>query len=265
MHSVMKLQNLYRYLTNLSLLLVLLLPAHQVSAQTADEIVSKNIEALGGKDKLNSLHTLYLEGVSVMANGNEIDSKIWRVKDQLFRQEISFGMGNVVIVVTPKQGWKSNPRNGGNFEAIPDEQLKAMQMQLDLSGPLVDYAAKGNTLELLGRDTINTSPCYKIRLSGQSGQSIIYYIDASTYYILRETRKGSGMFGGRRRGNGGTDGTAANADPTYNIDYSDYQKTPEGFILPYSMVIGGGAKTSFEKIEVNKPVDEAKLSKPENQ
>jgi hypothetical protein len=30
------------------------------------------------------------------------------------------------------------------------------------------------------------------------------------------------------------------------------------------MVLGGGPKTSFEKIEVNKPVDDAKLSKPGN-
>ncbi len=263
----MKIKNLYSCLLHFCLPLFLFTISLAAIAQTADDIVSKHIEALGGKDKLNSLQSVYLEGVSVMANGTEVDSKIWRVKDKLSRQEISFGMGNVVIIVTPKQGWRSNTRNGGNFEAIPEEQLKAMQMQLDLAGPFVDYASKGYTLELLGNDTLNASPCYKIRLTTQSGTSVIYFIDAKTYYIVRETRKGSGMFGGGgHRGNGGGNGAGGtgNADQTYNIDFSDYQKTPDGYILPYSMVIGGGSKTSFEKIEVNKPVDDAKLSKPGN-
>ncbi|HVW62606.1 MAG TPA: hypothetical protein VHC48_21295 [Puia sp.] len=239
---------------------VLLAAAPHIKAQTADEIIAKHIEAMGGKEKLQSIKTLYIEGTAVMQNGMEINTKTWRVKDKLYRQEISFGMGNVVIIVTPANGWASNPRSGGEFKPIPDEALKSMRLQLDVPSPLVDYAAKGHKVELSGKDTVEGKPCYKIKLTPATGSELIYSIDAQSYYILRETRKGGGMMGG---GGGGQGRRDPNAE--FNIDFSDYQKTPDGYIFPFAITTGGvNARNNIEKIEVNKPVDEAKLSKPEN-
>ncbi|HEX9509833.1 MAG TPA: hypothetical protein VF939_05090 [Puia sp.] len=240
---------------------LLLIAAPRAHGQTAEDIIAKHIEALGGKEKLQSIHSVYQEGVAVMQNGTEIDSKSWKVKDKLYRQEISFGMGNVVIIVTPQKGWRSDPRNGGAFTPMPDEQLKAMQSQLDPAGPFVDYAAKGSKVELLGKDTVGNKECYKIKLTPSSGQTITYSLDVQTYYVLRETRKGGGMMGGGGGNGGGRRG--GNADAEFNIDFSDYQKTADGYVFPYTIVTASfGAKTSVEKLEVNKPVDEAALSKP---
>src|SRR6476659_1486043 len=119
----------------------LLLISVSTQAQTADEIINKYIDALGGKDKLNSIKTHYMEGVTVMQNGNEIDAKIYKEQDKLSRREISFGMGSSVSIVTDKEGWSSNPRNGGAFEQIPAERLTAQQAELDIRGGLVDYAS----------------------------------------------------------------------------------------------------------------------------
>jgi outer membrane lipoprotein-sorting protein len=233
--------------------------APRAKAQTAEEIIAKHIEALGGKDKLQSIKSLYIEGVAVMGNGTEITSKTWQVKDKLYRQEISFGMGNVVVIVTPGKGWRSDPRNGGAFAPIPDEMLKTMQAQLDPAGPFVDYVAKGTKVELLGNDTVGGKTCYKLKLTFAAGNYATYYIDAQTWYILRQARKGGGMMGG------GGGGGRRDPNAEFNIDFSDYQKTPEGYIFPFSVVAGGfGAKSSVEKLEVNKPVDEEKLGKPGN-
>lgn len=238
---------------------LLLIAAPRAHGQTTDDIIFKHIAALGGKEKLESIHSVYLEGVAVMQNGTEINSKSWKVKGKLYRQEISFGMGNVVIIVTPSKGWSSNSRSGGTFAPLPDEQLKAMQPQLDPAGPLVDYAAKGSKVELLGKDTVGGKECYKIKLTLASGQEVTYSIDTQTYYILRETRKGGGMTGGGASRRGG------NANGEFRIDFGDYQKTADGYVFPYTIVMGSfGAKTSVEKLEVNKPVDEATLSKPTN-
>jgi len=245
----------------LSAAFLLLIAAPRAHGQSADDIIAKHVAALGGKEKLQSIHSVYLEGVAVMQNGTEIDSKTWKVKDKLYRQEISFGMGNVVIIVTPGKGWSSNPRNGGAFAPMTDEQVKALQTQLDPVGPLVDYAAKGNKAELAGKDTVGGKECYKIKLTLSSGQDITYSIDEQTYYVLRETRKGGGMMGG----GGGGARRGANANGEFSIDFGDYQKTADGYVFPYTIITGSfGAKTSVEKLEVNKPVDEAALSKPTN-
>jgi len=243
----------------LSCAFLLLIAAPRAHGQTADEIVAKHIAALGGKEKVQSVHSLYLEGVAVMQNGTEINTKTWKIKDKLYRQEISFGMGNVVIIVTPQKGWSSNPRNGGNFTAMPDDQVKALQSQLDPAGPLVDYAAQGSKVELLGKDTVGGKECYKIKLTHTTGLAVTYSFDVQTYYILRETRKGGGMLGGGGGRRGG------NPDGEITIDFSDYQKTPDGYLFPYTIVTGSfGAKTSVEKLEVNKDADVAALSKPAN-
>ena len=228
-------------------------------AQTADEIVAKHIEALGGKEKLLSIKSIYMEGVAVMGNGTEIDTKTWQVKDKLYRQEISFGMGNVVVIVTPTKGWRSDPRNGGAFAPIPDSMVKNMQTQLDPAGPLVDYAAKGSKVELLSKDSVGGKVCYKLKLIYAAGNYVTYYIDAQSYYVLRVARKGGGMMGG------GGGGGRRDPNAEFNIDFGDYQKTPDGYIFPFTIVAGGfGAKSSVEKLEVNKPVDEEKLGKPGN-
>lgn len=241
--------------------ITLLAAAPHIKAQTADEIIAKHIDALGGKEKLQSIKTLYMEGTAVMQNGMEINTKTWRVKDKLYRQEISFGMGNVVIIVTPTNGWASNPRSGGEFKPIPEEALKGLRLQLDVPSPLVDYAAKGHKVELSGKDTVDGKPCYKIKLTSSTGYELTYSIDAQSYYVLRETRKGGGMMGG----GGGASQGRRDPNAEFNIDFSDYQKTPDGYIIPYTITTGGvNAKTSIEKVEFNKPVDEAKLSKPEN-
>jgi outer membrane lipoprotein-sorting protein len=225
-------------------------------AQTADEVINKHVEALGGLEKLKSLKSLYMEGVAVMQNGNEIISKIYKVQDKLLRREVEFGMGSATMVVTDKEGWSSNPRTGGAFEALPKETVDAQQLELDLAGPLVEYAAKGHKVELLGRETIANTEAYKIKLTPKSGKEIIYFIDTKDHYVIRQTVKGGGMFGGGQpRGN-------QPADTEFNIQYSNYQKTPEGYVFPFTVTMGNsGNSLNYEKIEVNKPVDD-KLYKP---
>ena len=58
---------------------------------------------------------------------------------------------------------------------------------------------------------------------------------------------------GRRSGQGAPGG---NAEVEVVTDYADYQKTPDGFVFPFSVKRSGmGGSTIYEKIEVNQPVD----------
>jgi outer membrane lipoprotein-sorting protein len=240
--------------------LLLMGAALNVQAQTADEIINNYLTALGGKEKLNTIKTLYMEGVTVMQNGNEINAKVYRDQDKLLRRDIDFGMGSSVTIVTDKEGWFSNPRNGGAFQAIPADRLKTQQTDLDIRGGLVDYAAKGSTVELLGKEKVGDVDAYKIKLTPKTGNEVIYYFDPKTWYVIRETRKG-GMPGGGGAGRPGQG--QPQGDGTVNIDYSNYQKTADGYLFPMTVSFGNGGSMNYEKIEVNKPIDE-KLYKPKN-
>jgi hypothetical protein len=229
--------------------------ASTTMAQTVDEVINKYVDAVGGKEKLNNLQSIYMETVSVMQNGNEVTSKLWKVNNKLVRREVNFGMGSMTSVVTDKEGWNSNPRNGNKFEPVTPEALQMQQSELDCAGPLVDYKAKGHTAELLGKEDVEGTECYKVRLTLKSGRDFTYFIDTKNYYIIRMKTKGGGGMGGNRPG--------ANPDQEFIVDYSDYRKTPEGYVFPYATTrVGMGASTNVEKIEINKPVD-PKLYKAE--
>jgi len=250
---------------NLLLVLAFSLTYLPSQAQTVDEIVNKYIDAMGGKEKLNSIKSLHMEGVAVGQNGNEINTTVWKADKKLWRSEVSFGMGSLTILITDKEGWIANPRNNGTFEPIPADRIQNQQQELDCAGPLVDYAAKGHKAELIGKEDVEGKPAYRIKLTLANAQEITYFIDAQSFYIIRELRKGGAGFGGGGRPGGGQ-GAAGGQQPQtpaeLTIDYTDYKKTTDGYTFAYTVTRKGmGGAMTYEKIEVNKPIDE-KLYKP---
>jgi len=62
---------------------------------------------------------------------------------------------------------------------------------------------------------------------------------------------------------GGVGGEAAAGGGEFFIEFSDYKKTPDGYVFPYTVVTGGmGAKMNVERVEVNRRVDVDGLSRP---
>ena len=232
------------------LFVIALIMVQFAQAQTADEVINKLTDALGGKEKITAIHSVLMEGVMVR-NGNEITSKTTKVQGKLYRNETNFGMGSMTILVTPEKGWQTNFRNGGAIEPMIEDGVKGWQSQLDCVNPLVDYIAKGHKAELVGKDTLDNVECYKIKLTTKTGKDIFYWIDSKTYLLNQSSQKGGG-FGGR----GG--------DAEFTVMYKDY-KAVEGVMFPFTTEAKGpmgGSPMIYEKIEVNKPVDE-KMYKPE--
>ncbi|MGZ3848410.1 MAG: hypothetical protein ACXVBR_17915 [Flavisolibacter sp.] len=73
-------------------------------AQTADEIIAKNLEATGGKETWKKIHSLVEEGV-LNLNGTEINFDFLILHDKGYRQNISFaGMQGYSILPQPRAG-----------------------------------------------------------------------------------------------------------------------------------------------------------------
>ena len=227
--------------------------AQFANAQSLDEVINQYIIARGGKEKLNSIKSLYMEGTRQMM-GNEVQVKVTRADGKLSRVDFEFGGNSGYTIVTPDKGWTYIPMRSDKPEEIPAARLKNMQDQLDIAGPLVNYAAKGYQAVLKGKDTVNGKEAYKIELNNGNGKVVSYYIDTKTN-LLCQTRQPAEP--GR---NGGGDAKEI------IVNFSDYKEV-EGVMFPQTVVtegggMGGGTMT-FDKIEVNVPVDE-KLYKPSN-
>jgi hypothetical protein len=206
---------------------------------------------MGGRDKLAGLNSIYLEGTAMLPSGYEITVKTWRVYDRLYRQELQYGDKKITIIATPNRAWTANPQNGNEFKPITGEDLKALRVEIDPAGPLADYSDKGFKLEKLGMDTVNGEPCYKVKVYCPSNHSITYSIDAKTFYVLKEVRRGGMLCGGSL-----AEDLHVNKDGEVTIEYSDYKKGPGGYILPYMINVAGlGAPVAIKKVEINSAVN----------
>ena len=65
------------------------------------------------------------------------------------------------------------------------DDVKESQSDLDIAGPLVDYAAKGHKVELLGKEDVDGTECYKIKVTLAGGKDETYYIDPASNMIIR--------------------------------------------------------------------------------
>jgi hypothetical protein len=226
------------------LLLTAALGSFSVQAQTADEIVNKHVEAIGGKDKIKQVQSLYMEG-TMQVMGNESPTKITLLAGKGYKTETDFNGQKMVQCVTDKGGWAINPMNGGSAEAMPEEQYKAGIEQLDPGGALYDYAAKGSTVELVKKDNKE----YILKLVTKDKVTSTYFVDAATFLLSKMVRKANVM----------------GQEVEMTVQLSDYKKTDIGFLIPFAINTDLGQfqlSTTITKAAVNQAVDPAIFTMP---
>lgn len=217
-----------------------------VKAQTVDEIINKHIQAIGGLENWKKVNSVVQTG-SISFNGMEIAVSVTVDNKKGMRRDITvMGMTGFTIV-TPTAGWNFMPFQGGQTapEPMTEEDLKEAQDGLDVQGSLIDYKAKGHSIELLGKEDVEGTECFKIKLTQKGGKIETYFIDPNTYFIVKSIAimKANGQ------------------EAEVATTYSNYQKLPEGIFIPMLMGVplgGPGMNVDFvlSKVEINKPIDE---------
>lgn len=153
-------------------------------AQTADELVAKNLKARGGVDNLKAIQGVKVTGRVTLpgaggGGGMEIPVTFLTKRPNRFRQESEFNGQKVVFAFDGTKAWMINPMMQGP-QPIEGDRLDMLKQQADLDGPLLDYKAKGTTIESLGLDTVDGKKVYKLKVTPKTGRFITLYLDAET-------------------------------------------------------------------------------------
>ncbi|QEC66873.1 outer membrane lipoprotein-sorting protein [Panacibacter ginsenosidivorans] len=218
-------------------------------AQTADEIIAKHIDAVGGKDLIAKITSLYVES-STAVMGNDAPTKTTVIAGKGYKNETDFNGQNIVQAVTDKSGWMINPFAGASdATAMSDDDFKIASDDIYLPDPLINYAANGAKVELIGQEKIGEINAYKIKYTNKYNAETVFYIDPATYYVIETVKKGMAM----------------GQEVTVITTLSDYQKTDYGIFMPYAVNIDMGQFTldiTRKKVEINGSVDEKIFDMP---
>jgi len=206
-------------------------------AQTADDIIGKYVDAIGGKDKLAQIKSVYTEAtVNVMGTDNPASTTMLVGKG--YRSEAEINGSKIVQCYTDKGGWSINPFAGGTDAApMPDDQYQAGKDAIWVGGALLNYKANGYTAELQPKDGNN----YPIKITAGK-QVTTYFIDATTYLLTKVTSTAN-MQG---------------QDTNVTTTYSNFTKTDFGYLAAYKIDVDlGQIQLSYtvKSITVNKDVD----------
>ena len=213
--------------------------APNLFSQTVDEVVNNYLNAIGGKEKLSQLKTIKLTG-SLNVQGTDIGIIVSVVSGVGSRVDIEVpGMDAGYKIITLTKGWNYLPFQGQTSPVeMGEDEFKLGQAGLDLQTPLMNYNEKGHKLELLGKETVNGTECYKLKFTHKNGSESFWYIDTKNYYRIKTSA--------RTKANG--------QDTNVETTYSDFRKTPEGYTFAFSQTNASGT-INYTSIEVNKPVD----------
>jgi outer membrane lipoprotein-sorting protein len=229
------------------------LAAVGASAQTADEIIAKHINAIGGMAKLTAVKSMRMTGKMTVGPGIEAPAIIEFKRPKNVRMEITLQGMTAVQAYDGANAWQIMPFQGNkNPEAMGEDERKDMEEESDfVEGPLVNYKEKGHKVELLGKDKVEGSDAYKLKLTLKNGNIQTIYLDADTFLVVKTE--------GKRL----VRGTEVETE-SFSGDY----KEVEGLVIPFSLESGQKGspqrqRITIEKVEINPTVEDARFKMPE--
>ena len=221
-------------------------------AQTADEIVKKYLDARGGIDKIKAVRSERVTGHISFAPGVEGPFLLEFKRPLKLHMEATI-QGHSLIRVYDGQsaGWVINPFDEDKgTQPMSADDLSTISDESDFDGPLVDYKAKGNAVELTGKGEVEGKPVYKIKLTRKNAEARVYYIDSSSFLVLQWD---------------GVTRVEGKDIPIQNFLH-DYREV-SGLQFPFEVDTDfpespHQRKFIIEKVELNPPIDDARFAKP---
>jgi outer membrane lipoprotein-sorting protein len=244
---------------------------------TATQIIEKNVGARGGLTAWRSVKMLSMTG-KMDAGGDsrpalpvpggkkaraqmppprpteqaQLPFTIELKRPRKTRVEIQFNGQTAIQAYDGTNGWKLRPfLNRHEIESFTPDELKLAALESDLDGPLIDYAAKGSKVELVGTELIEGRNCYNLKVTDKSSHTRHVWVDAENFL---ETK----MEGNARRLDGRSHPVA--------IYFRDYRSV-NGLMIPHLLetVVEGvkqKEKIQIETVALNPKLEDSLFERP---
>jgi hypothetical protein len=220
-------------------------------AQTINQILSKVYVARGGLTRIRALRSERVSGT--ISFGSEASGPFMVELKRPMKMRMTLAVQNqtMIRVYDGAQGWANNPFAGKlNPDTMAEEDLKNISEEADFDGPLVDYAKKSNKVDLVGKDKVEETEVWRVKLTTKNGDVRYYLFDAKTFLLLK--------WEGKRRAEG--------KDYPIESYFHDYRDVG-GLKFAFEIDSGSSAtdltqKLVIDKIDLNVNFADADFTKP---
>lgn len=224
----------------LILAFVTLLAFNTLNAQSLDQIIESHVKAVGGADNWKKVNSMVVD-ITMQAQGAEVKVKRTQVNDKAMRMDISVMGMNGYTIVTKTEGWNFMPFQGQTKpEPMTEDVVKATQDDLNIMDDFMTYKTTGKKLELVGTDDVEGTECFKITSTNKDGKVTTYWLDKSSYLIIKEVQK--------LKVNG--------QEMEQTSTYSNYKTLPEGINYPHS-VGGDWGEMEVKAVVINSKIEDS--------
>lgn len=159
-----------------------LLAVPAMAEMTADEIIAKHIEASGGEAAMHAIKSMYMKG-SMFMQGMPFEMEVFAVPPA--NSFVAVSSNKVVLGgagTNATQAWSTQMGTTYILEGKQKDEAKKQADQFTF----LDYKKKGSTAKYLGEDMVKGAKAYKVELVTAAHDTSLYFIDATTYYLVRE-------------------------------------------------------------------------------
>lgn len=166
------------------------------AAQTAEELVGKNLEARGGEEKMAAIQALRFNGKMRFPGDFELTYQETRSRGtpagDKVRVDASIQGLTVIQAFDGTSAWRINPFEGRrDAERMSEDEARSVADTGSITGALLRARQAGNTVAYLGREDFDGTNAYKLKVTERDGDEFVYLLDPDTMLEIKvvETRK----------------------------------------------------------------------------
>lgn len=207
------------------------------AGMTAEKVVEKYIEAIGGKDKLQTVQDISMK-MTTSVQGMSLETVLQQKAPNKYAMSVM--MNGMAMQEQKYDGTNAAVSQMGQTQKLEGEQLESMKQQSILFAE-TKYKELGYKLTLKGVEQIEGKNAYQVEIETPNGDKVTEFYDIETGYKIRSVSVVD---------NGGNTATIVN-------DFGDYKEV-DGIKFPHTMTITGAApvplNSKVTSIEINKGI-----------
>lgn len=231
------------------ILFAALVCAIAIQAQDVDAILTKYFANTGGVEKWKALKSTKMEGTASM-QGFDLPGTIYGKAPNMMRQEFSVQGKSIVQAYDGTTAWMINPFAGGEEpQKMTADDAQEMTSQ-KFESELIDYKTKGHSVVLEGKETIDGTETYKLKLTKKEGDVEYYFFDteANVPIMMRSAVK--------------TGPAKGQFTETYMSDYQEVEGLMFPFFIETKLAGQTFQKITIKTVKLNEPLEDTFFAFP---